>query len=134
MKDGGGGVVYLQLLWCTKQILNCDENRHLSEAVRVPMNHTALSPLTPTLLYLLFMSSSGTNCVSLSLSVSLLVSPLSHVPGSKRYQQCWVCCRKINCICHLFSLLYTVAATCCFISCCAFVLLSVPQPCNVQSM
>lgn len=42
IKPEGGGVT-CYCMCCTKLILNCDGRRRLSEAVKVPMNHTALT-------------------------------------------------------------------------------------------
>lgn len=47
-----GGSITCYCMCYTKLILNCDGRRHLSEAVKVPMNHTALTPF-PLSLYIL---------------------------------------------------------------------------------
>ena len=89
----------------SKLILNCDGRRHLSEAVKVPMNHTALAAFSLRVDLTRPPSPFGMRpvCVTLSLFVSLP----SHVPVSEHYQRHGMCWREMKCICHRFPI-YTL--------------------------
>lgn len=65
----GGGRITCYCMCYTKLILNCDGRRHLSEAVKVPMNHTALTPFS--LSVYLTLSPFGTQPVCATLSLFL---------------------------------------------------------------
>lgn len=92
-----------------KLILNCDGRRHLSEVVKVAMNHTALTPFSLSVYLPLYLPLSpfGTQPVCVTLSLFLFVSPLSHVPVSEHYQQHGMCRREMKCIYHCFHI-YTL--------------------------
>lgn len=45
----GAGSITCYCVCYTELILNCDGRRHLSEAVKVPMNHTVLTPFSLSL-------------------------------------------------------------------------------------
>lgn len=117
-----GGCVTCYCMCYTEMILHCDGRRHLSEAVKVPMNHTALS---------LFLSLSLSVYILLSLSI-FLFSPFGTRPVCASLSLFSVCFSAVTCTClgalsatwdvpesnevHLspFSHLYTLPATCCF--------------------
>lgn len=128
-----GGCVTCYCMCYTKMILHRDGRRHLSEAVKVPMNHTALS-------LFLFLSLSFYVLLSLSIFLSLplglglsarvslfslFVSPLSHVPVSEHYQLHGMCRRAMKCICHCFHI-YTL-----FLPHAVFISHCVPTPVSV---
>lgn len=97
----------------TKLILNCDVRRHLSEAVKVPMNHTELTPFSLSSSLYIFLSlylprsAFGIQFVCVTLPVSLFVSPLLHVLLSEHYRYHGKRRREMKCICHGFHI-YTL--------------------------
>lgn len=91
----------------SKLILNCDGSRHLSEAVKVPMNHTTLTPFSLCVDLTRPLSPFGMQPVCVTLSLSLFVSLPSHVPVSEHYQRHGMCWREMKCICHCFPI-YTL--------------------------
>lgn len=113
----------------TELILNCDGRRHLSEAVKVPMNHTA-----PTLFSL---------PVHLTLTLYLPLSPFGTTACVRDSLSLSVCFSAVTCTClralsatrdvpernevhlSLFLHLYTLPATCCFIPHCVYTPVSV---------
>lgn len=103
-----GGCITCYSICYTELIVYCDWRRHLSKAVKLPMNYPALTPFSlslslyilPSLFIFLFLPLGA--CLRDSLSFSLFVSPLSHIPVSERYQQHGMCRRGMKCICHCF--------------------------------
>lgn len=122
LKQAGGSITYYCMCY-SKPILNCDGRRHLSEAVKVPMNHTALTDFFLSLsVYLiltlnLFLSPIGTQPVTMIFSLSLFVSPWSHIPA---LSATWDVLERNEVHLSLFSHSYTHPATCCFISLCLY--------------
>lgn len=104
-----GGCVTCYSICYTELIVYRDWRRHLSKAVKLPMNYTALTPFSLahslplsvhlTLAFYLPLLPFGSQPVCVTLS---LVSPLSHVPVSEHYQQHGMCRRGMKCICHCF--------------------------------